>query len=426
MEKVVLAQLQSFMLNNSINEVFQSGFKALHSTESALLRVLNDIYLTTDSGKQMALVLLDLSAAFDLVDHNILLSRLESCVGLRGSVLQWFHSYLSDRCFTVHLGHYSSTNKHLGCGVPQGSILGPVLFSLYLLPVAAIFKKHGVSFHLYADDTQLYLPLQRNNKYTLQPLLDCLNELKSWLSSNFLNLNENKSEFIIFGPKENCVFDFDQGCLSPYNTKCARNLGFLFDSSLNFDKQISSVVKSCFYQLRLLSKVKPVLSRRNLETAVHAFITSRLDYCNSLYYGISQASISRLQLVQNAAARLLEGKRKFDHITPILMSLHWLPVKYRIEFKILLFVYKTQNNLAPQYLTDLLTPYTPSRNLRSSDLGHLTVPKVKLKKRGERAFAAAGPKLWNSLPPAIRQAPSICTFKSQLKTHLFTLAFNTL
>ena len=160
--------------------------------------------------------------------------------------------------------------------------------------------------------------------------------------------------------------------------------------------------------------MKPILSRRNLETAIHAFVTSRLDYCNSLYYGISQASNSRLQLVQNAAARLLEGKRKFDHITPILKSLHWLPVKYRIEFKIVLFVYKTLNNLAPQYLTDLLTPYTPSRNLRSSDPGRLTVPKVKLKKRGDRTFAAAGPKLWNSLPPSIRHAPSICTFKSVL------------
>jgi len=112
----------------------------------------------------------------------------------------------------------------------------------------------------------------------------------------------------LFGPKENCVFDFDLGPLTPYNTKCARNLHFLFHSSLKFAKQISAVVKSCFYQLRLLSKVKSILSRSNLEIAIHAFVTSRLDNCNSLYYGISQASISLLQLVQNAAARLLEGK----------------------------------------------------------------------------------------------------------------------
>lgn len=159
MEKAVLSQLQSFLLDNSINEVFQSGFKALYSTEVALLKVSNDIFLTTGSGKSMALVLLDLSVAFDLVYHNILLSHLESCVEFHGTVLQWFGSYLSNRCFTVHLGHYSSSNIPLGCGVSQGSILGPVLFSLYLFPLASIFEKYGVSIHLYADDTQIYLPL---------------------------------------------------------------------------------------------------------------------------------------------------------------------------------------------------------------------------------------------------------------------------
>ncbi|KAI2654724.1 hypothetical protein H4Q32_011506 [Labeo rohita] len=135
MEKVV----QTFLSDNSINEVFQSGFKALHSTESALLRVLNDIFLETDLGKLVALVLLDLRCAFDLVDYSILLSRLESCVGLRGTVLQWFCSYLSNRCFSVCLGHYCSSDVPLECGVPQGSILGPVLFSMYLLPLVSVF-----------------------------------------------------------------------------------------------------------------------------------------------------------------------------------------------------------------------------------------------------------------------------------------------
>ncbi len=157
----------------------------------------------------------------------------------------------------------------------------------------------------------------------------------------------------------------------------------------------------------------------------HAFVTTRLDYCNSLYYGVSQSSLSRLQLVQNAAARLLSGTRKYEPVIPILSALHWLLINYRMDFKILLFVYKALNNLAPQYLTDLLRPYTPSRTLRSSDLCLLIVPRSWLKKRGDRAFATAGPKLWNSLPLHIRLAPSISAFKSALKTYLYSVAFNT-
>ena len=139
--------------------------------------------------------------------------------------------------------------------------------------------------------------------------------------------------------------------------------------------------------------------------------------------GISEASIARLQLVQNAAARLLTNTRKYDHITPILASLHWLPVRFRIHLKILLFAFKALNGLAPPYLSELLKPYTPSRSLRSADQRFLATPRTRLKHRGERAFAVAAPKLWNTLPLHIRQTTSLCLFKTLVKTHLFYLAF---
>ncbi len=136
-------QLQPFLNHNCITEIFQSGFKSAHSTETALLRVLNDILLATDSGDSVILVLLDLSAAFDTVDHSILISRLESDVGLKGTVLKWFQSFLSDRIFFVKVGNFSSSIAHLTCGLPQGSILAPSLFSLYMLPLGSILRKHG-------------------------------------------------------------------------------------------------------------------------------------------------------------------------------------------------------------------------------------------------------------------------------------------
>ncbi len=161
-----------------------------------------------------------------------------------------------------------------------------------------------------------------------------------------------------------------------------------------------------------------LLSTQTFEKVIHAFVTSRLDYCNSLYYGINQSSMERLQLVQNAAARLLTGTRKFQHITPILTTLQWLPVKLRVEYKILTLVFKALNNLAPIYLTELLQTHKSVRPLRSRFLGTLSMPRSRLKHRGDRAFVIVGPTLWNNLPVGTRTTTSLSIFKVMLKSHL--------
>ena len=176
------------------------------------------------------LVLLDLSAAFDTIDHQIILSRLELCVGIKGNVLKWFQSYLSERTFSVHLGQYSSAAAPLAYGVPQGSILGPILFSLYLLPLGSIFKNHNISYHCFADDLQVYLPIKANKESRIA-LLSCLKDIKSWMEINFLTLNENKTEIIIFGQSELLDgFNSVLGPLASYSRPSVRNLGVIFDN----------------------------------------------------------------------------------------------------------------------------------------------------------------------------------------------------
>ncbi len=166
-------------------------------------------------------------------------------------------------------------------------------------------------------------------------------------------------------------------------------------------------------------------SQRQMQKCQFMRLTSRLDYCNALLGGCSARLINKLQLVQNAAARVLIRTRKYDHISPVLSILHWLPIKHRIDFKILLITYKALNGLAPQYLNELLSHYSPSRPLRSQNSGHLIIPRISKSTAGGRSFSYLTPKIWNNLPNTVREADTFCQFKSTLKTHLFNLAYTT-
>ncbi len=189
--------------------------------------------------------------------------------------------------------------------------------------------------------------------------------------------------------------------------------------TLPFDFHIKKAIRVTFFHLRKIKKNRPILSLREAETLIHAFMTSRLDYCNVLLSGFPAKSFQGLQMVQNVAACILTESSRFEHICPMLASLHWLPVQVRADFKVLLLTYKIVNGLGPSYLLDFVNIYVPTRFCRSQGSGLLSVPKVKKKTVGERAFSLRAPTLRNGLPLDIRQATSIEVFKARLKTHLF-------
>ena len=203
----------------------------------------------------------------------------------------------------------------------------------------------------------------------------------------------------------------------------ATNIGVIFDENISLDHHIASICKSCFFHLRNISKIRKHISVRACETLTHAFISSKLAFCNSLLYGLSKSSLQKLQLVQNAAARVLTFSHKHEHISPILRKLHWLLIEQRIQYKILLLTFKILNNCAPSYLTDLLKAYKPTKILRSSGLNLLAKPSYNLNSYGKRAVSCPAPELWNSLPQNIRSCASVSIFKSLLKTWLFKQAY---
>ncbi|XP_054860077.1 uncharacterized protein LOC129347328 [Amphiprion ocellaris] len=203
-----------------------------------------------------------------------------------------------------------------------------------------------------------------------------------------------------------------------------RNLGVIFDQDMSFNSHIKQICRTSFFHLRNIVKIRNILSQSDAEKLVHAFVTSRLDYGNSLLSGCPNSSLKHLELIQNAAARVLTGVSKRDHSSPILVSLQWLPVKSRIEFKILLLTYKALNNQSLSYLKDLIVPYYPSRTLRSQTAGLLVVPRISKSRMGSRAFSYQVPLLWNQLPVWVREADTLSTFKTRLKTFLFDKAYS--
>ena len=427
-ESVAIDQIEKHLSTHQLHEALQSAYTPDHSTETAVVKVTNDILCALDKRQCVYLVLLDLSAAFDTIDHQVFLSRLQEDYGVVGGVADWMKSYLSGRHQKVDINGTFSEKIELKYGFPQGSKIGPFGFKLYTKPLTAIAKLHNIQIHLYADDTQLYTSFDPNHSVTAMERMEaCIADIKDWMANNFLKLNDAKTEFIIFGTPNDVgkvsEWTVSMGSEEVLPSTTVRNIGAMLDSTLTMKSHINSITKSCYFQIRNLSKIRKYLSEEAAKSLTHAFVSSRLDNMNSLLYNVPLYQLKKLQLIQNQAARLIKKEKKSCHITPLLFDLHWLPVEYRIQYKILLLTYKCLHGRGPAYLTSLLEEYHPPRALRSTAQFRLREPSVH-KKYGARAFSVAGPRLWNGLPVEIRHSTTVNSFKTSLKTFLFKKAFN--
>ena len=381
-EKAALSQLFKHCEGNAPLRNLQSWF---HPTETALLKVQSDILMSMDRQEITLLVLLDLSAAFDTIDHQILLNFLGNDFGIIGSAHKWFASYLSGRKQRVLINDHTSDDFHLSCGVPQGSCMGPILFILYISRLYHVIANHLPSAHGYVDDTQLYLLFRPNSRSSQDQAIAsveaCISDVRVWLIHNRLLINDSKTEFLVFGSRlqlSNIAIDsITVGDSTIKPVKSVRNLGTWFDSNMSMSIHIGKICSKAFYGLNKIRQLRKFLNPESTKTLVHAYVTSHLDYCNSLPFGVPKYQIDRLQKVLNATARLIFRIPKFDHISPALFHLHWLPVAYRVHFKLLLLVYKSLNNQGPQYIQEYLQPYSVTgHDLRSCNQGLLKIPRT--------------------------------------------------
>ena len=299
------------MTDNSVYPEMQSSYRKGHSTETALLRVVNDILMKMNSQEVTLFVMLDLSATFDNVNHDILLKRLHEELGITDLTLRWFESYLHNRVQKVGIDGSTSNPFDLCCGVPQGSCLGPILFIVYASKLFKIIELELPSVQCYADDTQLYLSFKPNSTsqdQVLHAMENCIEKIRRWMIHNGLLINDSSTELILIGSKQQLSnlqpISISVGNSTIKNSFVVKNLGCWLDANLSMSKHITNVCNSAFFYLHNIRSIKKYLHEDSLHTLVHAFIMNRLDYCNSLLYGASKEQIAKLQRIQNAAARL--------------------------------------------------------------------------------------------------------------------------
>jgi hypothetical protein len=429
-ESCVTKELTAFLETNSLLPVHTSAYRKQHSTETAVLKVAADILKHMDSQEVTALLLIDMSAAFDTVDEVILADVLEKRMGITGSVLDWIRSYMNNRRMVVSAGGYKSDEFQLHCGVPQGSTLGPILFLVYMAPLYDLFNTMSINSHGYADDTQLYQHFKAGSSTNVnrakEDIESCVSFARDWITVHELKINDSKTELIVLGTSKQLTkledFTIKVGQSEIHPKDSVRNLGLHLDSKMNMISHINKTTSKCYASLHKIGGIRSYLTTGATQVLVQSLVMSHIDYGNSVLNAVADVHLKKLQRVQNTAARMVKQLRRDCSITPVLQDLHWLPVAYRVKFKMVMLTFKALKTGKPQYLRELLVPYTPSRSLRSENKNLLQVPFVKLQ-IARRSFYYAAPVLWNSLPQELRDTTVLTDFKNKLKCHFFKQAF---
>lgn len=414
-ERIVSIRITAHLEKHNLMDIHQSAYRQRHSCETALNSIFNDVFLAMDRGDVTLVLLLDMSTAFDCVDHSILLSKL-SKLGIAGGALLWIEGYLSERSQSVKIADSFSPPRLLKYGVPHGSVLGSLLFSLYMIGIDSLFAAHNVRYKLYADDIQVYISTSVTSvSESLATLERCVKELKVWLANIYLHLNEQKTEAIILGTTAAVRRCGSQSIRVGESDICfrssVRNLGVIIDSGLTMNEQVSKICRSSFAQLRLIGRLNRVLNFKTRLSSVQALVFPHLNYCASLLVGVSKKRLKRLQRIINASARFVLKNRNIDSF---IKDRGWLSIDQLVKLRFLCLVHSVMTTGQPSYLRDLLKETVGQRSTRSSSQSLLLIPRCRLKVGG-RSFSILAARMWNAVPLNIRNLKSSSSFREKVE-----------
>jgi len=326
----------------------------------------------------------------------------------------------------VELVEHSSATTRCVSGVRQGSVLGPLLFTAYVSPAEDLIESFDVSYHQFADDTQLLVAMNVNDATpALERLANCSAAVRSWFLRNDLQLNADKPEAVILGraPQLRSAATIRAVEVAGSRLQVApklKSLGVTIDSRLRFDCHAKDVARACNYHTRALRHVLSLLSDDLAQTVVCSIVASRLDYCNAMLYGAPATTFDVLQRAQNNLARVVCQRGGRTDAKPLLRSLYWLPVKQRVTYKMATLTFMVLSSSTPTYLHDLIQPAVPVRPLRPSDAPLLSAARTRTE-FARRAFSVAASHTWNSLPSDIRSCRTLHTFKNTSNTPVQTV-----
>ena len=406
-ERIVVSRLTGHLDTNNLYDTHQCAYRRFHSCETALVSLTDFVYSAADNGEVTVVVLLDLSAAFDTVDHTLLLDRLKD-IGVYDKAHEWFQCYLSQRSQSVIIGQSHSIAKHISTGVPQGSVLAPVLFSIYMRQLGQLISLFKINYKLYADDIQLYISFKPSQASSILINLEkCIEVINSWLIHSMLSLNTSKSEVFLMGTRQQLkkLPDFHVNIVgsSIRSKSIVRDLGILFDGPLTFEPHVRQVCRAAFSNLHVISRISKHLSRSHRLLLIHSLVFSRVEYCCSILYGITNQSLTKLERIMLSPMGLVLGRKVSSRVdlSQEMKKLRWLTVRQRICHRILMLTHEVLFGRGPKFLADLLKVQFTTRLLRSSS-GHLLEIPFRRSVLGQRAFSFVASTLWNRLPPSVR------------------------